>query len=103
MKLEPFEMERMQSTWENIVELNLSESGVYPMSLHELLADDPETLNGLLHAGLGYIQSNGTIPLREKIAALYKNATLGSRAGHDRDLGGQSPQHLGHVWSRETT
>lgn len=75
MKLEPFEMERMQSTWENIVELNLSESGVYPMSLHELLADDPETLNGLLNAGLGYIQSNGTIPLREKIAALYRNAT----------------------------
>ena len=30
MKLEQFAMERMQSTWENLVEYNLSESGVVP-------------------------------------------------------------------------
>ena len=28
MKIELFEMERMQSTWENVVEIDLSESGV---------------------------------------------------------------------------
>lgn len=75
MKLEPFAMERMQSTWENIVEFNLSESGVHPMSLNDLLAGDAEERERLLNAGLGYVQSNGTIPLREKIAALYPGAT----------------------------
>jgi aspartate/methionine/tyrosine aminotransferase len=75
MKLEPFAMERMQSTWENIVEFNLSESGVHPMSLNELLYDDPDELSRLMNVGLGYVQSNGTIPLREKIAALYPGST----------------------------
>ena len=36
MKLEPFAMERMQSTWENLVEMDMSESGVRPVSLREL-------------------------------------------------------------------
>jgi hypothetical protein len=31
MKIEVFEMERMQSTWENVVEYDLSESGVLPV------------------------------------------------------------------------
>ena len=30
----------MQSTWENLVEYNLSESGVHPMTLRELVEDD---------------------------------------------------------------
>jgi aspartate/methionine/tyrosine aminotransferase len=76
MKLEAFAMERMQSTWENIVEYNLSESGVHPMTIHELLQDDPDEITKLLHTGLGYVQSNGTILLREKIAALYAGATV---------------------------
>ena len=37
MKLEPFAMERMQSTYENQVEFNLSESGVHPLALGELM------------------------------------------------------------------
>jgi len=40
VKIVPFEMERMQSTWENQVEINLSESGVHPLTLGELLDDD---------------------------------------------------------------
>ena len=32
MKLEQFAMERMQSTYENLVEFNLSESGVHPLT-----------------------------------------------------------------------
>ena len=36
MKIEKFEMERMQSTWENLVEMDLSESGIRPVSLREL-------------------------------------------------------------------
>jgi hypothetical protein len=36
MKIEPFQMERMQSTWENLVEYDMSESGVRPLTLREL-------------------------------------------------------------------
>ena len=39
MKIEVFEMERMQSTWENVVDFDLSESGVLPVSLRELVRD----------------------------------------------------------------
>src|SRR5262245_17472665 len=37
MEIEPFLMERMQSVWENRVPHNLSESGVHPMTVAELL------------------------------------------------------------------
>lgn len=69
MRLETFDMERMQSTWENRVAANLSESGVHPMTTRELLGEDDPA--ALLDEPLAYTQSNGTIPLRERIAALY--------------------------------
>jgi aspartate/methionine/tyrosine aminotransferase len=72
MRFEPFEMERWQSTWENRVDCNLSESGVHPLSLSELLelagADVSDTL-------LGYGQSNGSDELRARIAQRYPGAT----------------------------
>ena len=37
MRFVPFELERWQSTWENRVRYNLSESGVHPLSIRELL------------------------------------------------------------------
>ena len=36
LKIDNFEMERMQSTWENLVEMDMSESGVRPVTLREL-------------------------------------------------------------------
>src|SRR5436309_2431622 len=39
MRLDIFEMERLQSTWENRVRFNLSESSVHPMSVRELISD----------------------------------------------------------------
>lgn len=72
----PFRMERWQSTYEHRVRLNLSESGVYPMTVRELL----ELAGSSLDVGsirLGYDQSNGTDALRERIAALYPGATDG--------------------------
>jgi aspartate/methionine/tyrosine aminotransferase len=74
MKLEPFAMERMQSTYENEVEFNLSESGVYPLSVRELLSDQDECA-AVLDQPLVYTQSNGTRELRARIAALYPGAT----------------------------
>jgi aspartate/methionine/tyrosine aminotransferase len=74
VKIEPFEMERMQSTWENLVEMDMSESGVRPVSLREL-AEMGLDIDSILSMPLGYSQSNGTIPLRESLAALYAGAT----------------------------
>src|SRR4051812_24582350 len=74
MSFHPFEMERWQSTWENRVRFNISESGVDPMTSAELLAmagPGPSPLD----APLGYPQSNGTDPLRAAIAALYPGAS----------------------------
>ena len=73
MKLEQFQMERMQSTWENLVRYNLSESGVHPASIGELIPDASER-EALLKAELGYSQSNGTPELRRAIASLYPGA-----------------------------
>ncbi len=75
MRLEQFAMERMQSTFENQVEFNLSESGVRPLTPRELI-EDAGGLDGLLDQPLVYSQSNGTIELRSAIAALYPGAGL---------------------------
>lgn len=64
-------MERWQSTWENQVEYNLSESGVHPLTLGELQGGADEAL---LQQHLGYVQTNGTLGLRKVIAGLYENA-----------------------------
>jgi aspartate/methionine/tyrosine aminotransferase len=70
----PFELERWMSTWENIVEFNLSESGVHPMTVEELV-EDPQRIEDLLSTGLNYPQTNGLLELRERIADLYPHAT----------------------------
>ncbi len=74
MKIEQFDMERMQSTWENVVEMDLSESGVRPVSLREL-AEMGLDIEAILDTPLTYSQSNGTIPLRESLCGLYPGAT----------------------------
>ena len=77
MKYHPFVMERWQSTYEHRVRFNLSESGVHPLSVTELLslADlHPDTLD----VRLGYGQSNGSDELRNLIADLYTDATEAS-------------------------
>ena len=71
---QPFVMERMMSKWENVVEYNLSESGVHPLAVRELV-DDPAVLEEVLATPLHYPQTNGIIELRENIAALYPGAT----------------------------
>ena len=75
MRIETFEMERMQSTWENLVDYDMSESGIRPLTLRELTAMGFD-LEAFLDEPLGYSQSNGTIELRERIAALYPGASV---------------------------
>lgn len=74
MPFVPFELERWQSTWENRVRFNLSESGVHPLTIQELLGLAGASTLPLLEVRLGYSQSNGTDLLRERIAALYPGA-----------------------------
>ncbi len=73
MRVPPFDLERWQSIHEHEVEINLSESGVEPLRLDEL-TDAVGDLLGPIE--LGYAQTNGTGPLRERIAALYPGTGL---------------------------
>ena len=71
MRVPPFLMERWQSTFEHRVDYNISESGVHPLTLSELLdlIDlDPADVR------LEYGQSDGSDPLKAAIAALYEGA-----------------------------
>ncbi len=72
MKHVPFAMERWQSTFENRVPVNLSESGVHPMTVRELL--DLADVESIDDVRLVYGQSNGSDELRERIASLYPGA-----------------------------
>jgi aspartate/methionine/tyrosine aminotransferase len=74
MKIETFKMERMQSKYEFMVDYNLSESGVHPLSFKELLPSDQ--LEEILETPLGYLQTNGTTELREKVCSLYPGANI---------------------------
>ncbi|MFX0065049.1 MAG: aminotransferase class I/II-fold pyridoxal phosphate-dependent enzyme [Candidatus Hermodarchaeota archaeon] len=74
MKIEIFELERRQSIWENRVKYNLTESGVHPYTLTELL--DEDEIEKLLSIRLGYGQTNGSIELREMISQLYPGTDL---------------------------
>jgi len=69
MKFPIFELERVQSLYENTVEYNLTESGFHPFTLRELLT--PAQLEQIESTVLGYGQTNGSVGLRRRIAALY--------------------------------
>ena len=74
MEFTPFQMERWQSTWEHRVDYNLSESGVHPLTVGELLALGGPAAD-LSSVRLGDSQSNGTDELRALIASLHPGAT----------------------------
>jgi aspartate/methionine/tyrosine aminotransferase len=73
MQIQPFELERWQSVWENKVELNISESGVHPLTTSELVPD-AATLQKILDVPQYYPQTNGSEELRSRIAELYPGA-----------------------------
>ncbi len=73
MKIDTFELERRQSLWENTVEYNLTESGIHPFTISELL--DDSQIKQLLDLRLGYGQTNGSIELRDSISKLYPDAS----------------------------
>lgn len=73
MNLETFQLERNQSLFENTVEINLTESGIEPLTLASLLT--PDELSALHTVRLGYNYTEGTPDVREAIASWYPGAT----------------------------
>ena len=51
MEIKEFSLERIQSLYENLVELNLSDSGVHPYKLSDLLNEEQK--QNLLNIELG--------------------------------------------------
>jgi aspartate/methionine/tyrosine aminotransferase len=74
-----FKLERLLSAYEHDVEIDLSQSGVQPLTTRELLAlqggDVDAALAALADTGLGYPEANGSLELRRAIAAWYPGAT----------------------------
>jgi aspartate/methionine/tyrosine aminotransferase len=75
MRVETFEMERMQSVYEHHVRYNLTESGVWPMRLDELLEDDA-AINDFLAQQAFYPEAPGSSEIRSRIAQLYPGAEI---------------------------
>jgi aspartate/methionine/tyrosine aminotransferase len=74
MSFTPFELEYTQSVWEQKVAINLTESGVHPIRLDELLGDDQDALARILATEINYPHVNGNPELRDNIARLYNGA-----------------------------
>ncbi|MCG3261082.1 MAG: aspartate aminotransferase, partial [Candidatus Heimdallarchaeota archaeon] len=74
MKIESFELERSQSLWENRVDYNLTESGVHPYNIKEIMNQDE--IDELLSLRIGYGQTNGSIELRKTISNLYPSSNI---------------------------
>ncbi|MEI9994334.1 MAG: aminotransferase class I/II-fold pyridoxal phosphate-dependent enzyme [Rhizomicrobium sp.] len=70
--IDTFVLERSQSLYENTVEINLTESGVEPLTLETLLS--PAELAELHKLRLGYNYTEGTPELRAAIATWYPGA-----------------------------
>jgi aspartate/methionine/tyrosine aminotransferase len=65
------------TTWETKTPYDIAESGIYPMSVRELLELEPEaerarTLERLLDVRLGYSEARGTQELRALLASTYR-------------------------------
>jgi hypothetical protein len=85
-------MERTQCTYENEVEYNLSESGVLPLRVEEILegAQDPAAF---LSIGLKYCESDGSKELRDRIAQWY-----GTTRDHILVTNGGSEANFTTLW-----
>ena len=73
MKIETFELERNQSLWENEVPINLTESGLHPWSLGDVLS--MAEVDEMTALPLGYGYTNGDPKLRELISSAYPGMT----------------------------
>jgi aspartate/methionine/tyrosine aminotransferase len=73
VQFDTFLMERNQTLFENGVEINLTESGVHPCTIEEILP--PDQAQSLLTLPLGYGWTDGRPDLRQAIASWYPGAS----------------------------
>lgn len=73
-RIDVFEMERMQSLHWHEVEFDLSESGVVPLTVEELLELGGGDTEAFARTALGYPLSEGSELTRERVAAWYPGA-----------------------------
>jgi len=69
MRFEEFQLERNQSLFENEVDYNLSESGVHPLKISEILTSEEQ--EQVLDTELFYGYTNGTPQLRKRVIDMY--------------------------------
>jgi aspartate/methionine/tyrosine aminotransferase len=89
MKIDLFEMERMQSLYWHLVDYDLSESGVMPLTIRDLMGPDADA-EAFMQGTLGYPLSEGSFEARVNIASWYPGAATenvsltngGSEANH---------------------
>ena len=92
MRIDVFQMERTQCLYENEVEYNLSESGVRPLRVEEVLeGEDPARF---LSQALKYPESDGSPELRERIAQFH-----GATADQVLVTNGGSEANYTALWS----
>jgi aspartate/methionine/tyrosine aminotransferase len=89
-----FQMERMQSLYWHLVEYDLSESGVTPMSIRELLGPAADA-EAFMSTKLGYPLSEGAEETRANVASWYP----GSTAEHVTLVNGGSEANLLVLWT----
>jgi aspartate/methionine/tyrosine aminotransferase len=93
-RIDLFQMERMQSLYWHLVEYDLSESGVSPMSIRDLLGPLADA-EGFLDTRLGYPLSEGAEETRANIAAWHAGAT----PEHVTLVNGGSEANLLTLWT----
>ena len=80
VRIEPFQLERWMTKYEVNVKWDIAESGIYPMSVREILnllppEERATELDRLLDLRLGYSEACGSAELRGLIAAAYENTS----------------------------
>src|SRR5215216_596379 len=80
VRIEPFQLERWMTKYEVNVTWDIAESGIYPMSIREILdllpTEERESeLNRLLDLRLGYSEACGSAVLRGLLTATYENTS----------------------------
>ena len=95
MDIDQFAMERYQSLYWHLVDYDLSESGVLPMTMRELLGPASDADAFLAGTSLGYPLSEGSDETRSNIAAWYPEAT----APNITVVNGGSEANFLTVWS----
>jgi aspartate/methionine/tyrosine aminotransferase len=92
MRIDLFRMERTQCLYENEVEFNLSESGVLPLRVEEVLQNSRASAD-FLSLGLKYPESDGSEELRGHIASWY-----GTTSDHVLVTNGGSEANFTALW-----